>query len=136
MKNRGRGCSAIHTIRGVVRPAFQMAVDDEIIRNNPFEFQMKDVLVNDSVKREAISRNDMQIFLNYVKNDKCDCKYYDAVNVLFHTGLRISELCGLTVSDIDLENRIINIDKQLQRDRSGKYYIISTKTASGTRCFQ
>lgn len=133
MQDRGRGYSAIHTIRGVVRPAFQMSVDDEIIHNNPFEFQMKDVLVNDSVKREAISRNDMNIFLNYVKNDKCYCKYYDAVNVLFHTGLRISELCGLTVSDIDLENRTLNIDKQLQRDRSGKYYIISTKTASGMR---
>lgn len=33
MQDRGRGYSAIHTIRGVVRPAFQMSVDDEIIHN-------------------------------------------------------------------------------------------------------
>ena len=133
MQDGGRGYSAIHTIRGVVRPAFQMAVDDEILRSNPFEFQMKDVLINDSVKREAISKTDMRIFLNFVRTDGCYKKYFDAVNVLFHTGLRISELCGLTVSDIDMEKRTINIDKQLQRDRSGKYYIVTTKTTSGTR---
>ena len=27
----GRGYSSIHTIRGVVRPAFQMAVDDDLL---------------------------------------------------------------------------------------------------------
>ena len=32
----GRGYSSIHSIRGVLRPAFQMAVDDDLIRKNPF----------------------------------------------------------------------------------------------------
>lgn len=45
----GRGYSSIHSIRGVVRPAFQMAVDDDLIRKNPFEFQLATVVVNDSV---------------------------------------------------------------------------------------
>ena len=31
----GRGYSSIHSIRGVLRPAFQMAVDDDLIRKNP-----------------------------------------------------------------------------------------------------
>ena len=35
--------------------------------------------------------------------------------ILFHTGIRISEFCGLTVKDIDLEKKILNIDHQLQR---------------------
>lgn len=34
----GRGYSLIHSIRGVVRPAFQTAVDDDLLRKNPFEF--------------------------------------------------------------------------------------------------
>lgn len=133
MQSNGRGYSAIHTIRGVVRPAFQMAVDDDIIRKNPFDFQLKEVLINDSVKREAISKKDMRIFLNYIKGDNRYKKYYDAVFILFHTGLRISEFCGLTLEDIDMENRTINIDHQLQRDIKGRYYIISTKTSAGTR---
>ena len=52
----GRGYSSIHTIRGVVRPAFQMAVDDDLIRKNPFGFQLVDVIVNDSVRREAMPK--------------------------------------------------------------------------------
>lgn len=43
------------SIRGVIRPAFQMAVDDDLIRKNPFDWELADVLINDSVKREAIS---------------------------------------------------------------------------------
>ena len=47
----GRGYSSIHSIRGVLRPAFQMAVDDDLIRKNPFSFQLVEVIVNDSVRR-------------------------------------------------------------------------------------
>lgn len=32
-----------------------------------------------------------------------DCKYYEAIYILFNTGLRISEFCELTLSDIDLK---------------------------------
>lgn len=58
--------STIHTIRGVVRPAFQMAVDDDLIRKNPFEFQMATVLVNDAVTREAITRKEERTFLEFI----------------------------------------------------------------------
>lgn len=47
LQDDGRGYSSIHSIRGVVRPAFQMAVDDDLIRKNPFEFQLATVVVND-----------------------------------------------------------------------------------------
>ena len=133
MQSEGKGYSSIHSVRGVVRPAFQMAVDDEILWRNPFNFEMKEILINDSVKREAVSRKDMRIFLEFLKNDRHYKKYYEAVFILFHTGLRISEFCGLTVGDIDMEKRTINVDKQLQRDTTGRRYIISTKTKAGAR---
>ena len=133
MQSEGKGYSSIHSVRGVVRPAFQMAVDDEILWRNPFNFEMKEILINDSVKREAVSRKDMRLFLEFLKNDRHYKKYYEAVFILFHTGLRISEFCGLTVGDIDMEKRTINVDKQLQRDTTGRRYIISTKTKAGAR---
>ena len=52
----GRGYSSIHSIRGVLRPAFQLAVDDDLIRKNPFGFELASVIVSDSVTREAITR--------------------------------------------------------------------------------
>ena len=129
----GRGYSSIHTIRGVVRPAFQMAVDDDLLVKNPFEFQLNTVVVNDSVTREAITRQQERDFLEFVKNDKHFCKYYDGIYILFKTGLRISEFVGLTKKNLDFENNRIIVDHQLQRTRDMKYIIEDTKTESGER---
>ena len=38
--------SSIHTIRGVLRPAFQIAVDDDILVKESFQFQLAGVLLN------------------------------------------------------------------------------------------
>ena len=115
MQKDGRGYSSIHSIRGVVCPAFQMAVDDDLIRKKPFEFQLATVVVNDSVTREAITRKQERKFLEFVRSDNHYCRYYDGMFILFKTGLRISEFCGLTISDIDFKGRKINVDHQLQR---------------------
>ena len=129
----GRSYSSIHSIRGVLRPAFQMAMDDDLIRKNPFEFQLATVIVNDSVTREAITRKQERQFLEFVKQDKHFCKYYEGIYILFKTGMRISEFVGLTISDIDMEKRTIDINHQLQRKRDGEYIIEDTKTNAGTR---
>ena len=44
-------------------------------------------------------------------------KYYDDVLILLKTGLRISELCGLTVADIDFKNEVVIIDHQLLKSK-------------------
>ena len=89
--------------------------------------------MNDSLTREAISRDQMRKFLKFIRDDNCYCKYYEAVFILFHTGMRISEFCGLTISDLGMENRIIDINKQLQRTSTMEYIIEPTKTNAGTR---
>ena len=129
----GKSYSSIHTIRGVLRPAFQMAVDDDILVKNPFGFQLAGALVNDAVTREAITKDQMRKFLKFVHDDVVYCKYYEVVYILFHTGMRISEFCGLTLKDIDLENITVNIDHQLQRTSDMRYIIETTKTDAGTR---
>lgn len=129
----GKRYSTVKTVRGVLRPAFQMAVDDDILVKNPFGFELAGVVVNDTVTREAITKDQMRKFLKFCRDDNIYCKYYEAFYILFHTGMRISEFCGLTIKDIDLENNIINIDHQLQRLSDMTYLIQSTKTNAGTR---
>lgn len=129
----GRGYSSVKTIRGVLRPAFQVAVDDDVLNKNPFGFQLAGVVVNDSVTRETITKEQMNKFLKFVHDDNVYCKYYEVIYILFHTGMRISEFCGLTISDIDLANNIVNIDHQLQRTSDMKYILDTTKTDAGTR---
>ena len=133
LQKDGRGYSTIHSVRGVVRPAFEMAVQDDLIRKNPFGFELATVVVNDSVTREAITRAQERAFLKLIQEDNCYRKYYDGIYILFNTGLRISEFCGLTISDIDFQNKRIRVDHQLQRKRDMEYIIEDTKTKSGER---
>ena len=132
-KEDGRSYSSIQSIRGVLRPAFEQTVEDDYIRKNPFSFELAKVVINDSVTREAITREQMRTFLEFVRTDKHYCQYYDAMCILFHTGLRISEFVELTVSDLDMKERTIRVDHQLQRKSNGMKYIESTKTEAGTR---
>lgn len=129
----GRGYSSIHSIRGVLRPAFQMALDDDLLLRNPFEFQLATVIVNDSVTREAITQEEERKFLKFIQEDNHYRQYYDGMLILFKTRLRISEFCGLTVHDIDFENNLLHVTHQLQRKRDMEYSIEDTKTSSGTR---
>ena len=129
----GRGYSSIHSIRGVLRPAFQMAVDDDLLRKNPFEFELASVIVNDSVTREAITRKQQRDLLKFIQEDKHFSRYYDAIYILFHTGLRISEFCGLTVSEIEYGEMRIKVDHQLQRTAQMQYVIEEPKTDKGIR---
>lgn len=132
-REQGRSYSSIHTIRGVLRPAFQMAVDDDLIRKNPFGFQLAEVLVNDSIRRKALTKDEERRFLNFVKEDKTYAKYYDGIYILLKTGLRISEFCGLTLADVDFKEHKLNVDHQLQKKGKTGYYIEKTKTECGTR---
>lgn len=89
----GRGHSTIKTVRGVLRLAFQMAVDDDVLMKNPFQFELAGVVVNDAVTREAVTKDQMRKFLKFIHDDVVYCKYYEVIYILFHTGMRISEFC-------------------------------------------
>ena len=129
----GKGYASIHNIRGVLRPAFEMAFQDDLIRKNPFQFELVSVIVNDSVTREAITRKQERDYLKFVKEDDYYSKYYEVIFILFKTGLLISEFCGLTISDIDFDNKRIKIDHQLQYINGEGLAIQQPKTESGIR---
>ena len=133
MQEDGRGYSTIHTVRGVLRPAFQMAADDDMIIKNPFQFELHTVVVNDSVKRDALTREQERKFLQFIQEDRHYSRYYDAFFILFKTGLRISEFCGLTIKDIDFKKNVIKVSHQLQRTSDMRYVCEKTKTENGIR---
>ncbi len=133
LQNDGRGYSTITSVRGVVKPAFQMAYEEDILNKNPFVFKLTDVVKNDSVKRAAMTPEQQKRWMDFIRTDSTYCKYYDEFVVLLETGMRVSEFCGLTKKDLDFDKRRIWVDHQLIRERGGKYYVEKTKTASGCR---
>ena len=133
LHNDVKGYSTITSVRGVIKPAFHMVYNEDIIRRNPFDFKLVDVVPNDSQKRIAMTEEQQELWMGFIRDDKTYTKYYDEFVVLLGTGMRVSEFCGLTKSDLDFENRRIRVDHQLVRERGGKYYVEKTKTECGCR---
>ena len=131
----GKKYGVLTSLHGILRPAFALAENDDLILKNPFAFSLSKVVKNDTNHRDAYSPEQETAFLEFVKTDNIYGKYYDAFYILFHTGLRISEFCGLTLEDIDLVNNIIVVNKQLLRKRGGTagLYVETPKTKKGSR---
>ena len=97
-----------------------------------FEFKLSDVLEDDTEQKVILTSEQEERLLAFMETDKIYSKYYDEVVLLLETGLRISEFCGLT-TQIDMQNRILNIDHQLLKDTEIGYYIETPKTKNGKR---
>ena len=127
----GKGYSSIQTIRGVLRPAFRKAVQDELIFKNPFDdFQLHEVTVNDTVKRDALSPADKRRFLEFIRTDRHFSRYYEGIYILFHTGMRISEFCGLTIGDLNMEKGTISVSTN-SCSVSAPGFILKTRRKQG-----
>ena len=108
--------NTIGILQSVVRPAFEMAVEDDIIRKNPFKFKLSDVVPKDAYVRDALTREQQEKYLQFVRD--YGGNYYDDIVILMGTGLRVSELYGLTRADIDFERHCIHVRRQLCRTPS------------------
>ena len=82
LQKEGKGYSTLTSIRGVVKPAFQMAYNEEVVRRNPFDFKLTDVVANDSQKRISLTEKQQKVWMNFIREDKSYAKYYDETVVL------------------------------------------------------
>ena len=120
--------STVKNMKRSLNATFHLAIQDDLLRKNPFDFALTDVIENDTKKKEALTKEEIKALLDFAKTDKTYKVYYPAIVILLNTGLRISELCGLTLSDIDFDNRTIDINHQLKKDKDG-YYTLSVDTS-------
>lgn len=133
MKAKGFSYNTINNDKRSLKAAFYTAIQDDCIRKNPFDFQLNTVLEDDTTPKEPLTPEQEESLLAFVLRDKVYRKYYDELVILLGTGLRISELCGLTETDIDFLNGTVNVDHQLLRSPEIGYYIEVPKTESGIR---
>ena len=72
--------------------------------------------------------------MEFLKSDyKIFYRHYYKTVFLLNTGLRASEFCGLTIPDIDFENRMIRVNKQLYNGGRNVYHIDLPKSKAGIR---
>ena len=132
MSEKGYAYKTIDNYKRSLKASFYMAIQDDCIRKNPFEFKLSDVLEDDTEQKVILTPEQEERLLAFMEKDKIYSKYYDEVVLLLETGLRISEFCGLT-THIDMQNRVLNIDHQLLKDSEIGYYIETPKTKNGKR---
>ena len=132
LHDKGLKQNTIGILQSVVRPAFEMAVDDDMIRKNPFKFKLSDVIPNDAYVRSALTKAQQEQYLQFIRDHGKD-NYYDDIVILLGTGLRVSELYGLTRADIDFDRRCIHVRRQLCRTAEKPYFVTPPKTKSGIR---
>lgn len=130
----GKNIKTIKIIYSLLKQTFQELVEDDLILKNPFNFKISTIVANDEVKREALSEYDEKVFLNFIRNDSFYYIHYGAIYILLNTGLRISELCGLTINDIDFKNNTISVNHQIVINRYNKPQVVDNlKSKSSVR---
>ena len=133
MYEDGKTYGTVNNYKSFIKPAFDMACDDGILNKNPFDFKLSKVIQNKSNEKIIVSEDQYERLLTFVEESKRYQRYYYLIVVLYETGLRIGELCGLTINDIDLKNRKVNVTHQLQIRNNGTRFIETPKSKKGER---
>ena len=130
----GATYSNLLMVKGIVFPAFRNAYEDRLIMTNPMAFSFSKLIKGTLGETPSLTEEQMNKFLDFIKNDSLLGRYYSPIYILFHTGLRISELCGLVLQDVDFRKKTITISHQLVTAPGGSDdYIDTPKTERGKR---
>lgn len=129
----------LDTVHCLLHPTFQLAVRDEIIRNNPTDGVMKEISRESGKNRgirHTLTVEQQRAFMEYIANHPIYYHWWPMFTVLLGTGCRIGEALGLRWQDLDYDKRIININHSLsyyQKPESNKSVlrISKPKTEAG-----
>ena len=133
LANDGYAFGSIESFVAQMKSAFSFAIDNEFIRRNPCNIKLGDIVPDDTQERSPLSQSRFNSILDFMKEHNFYKKYVDMMIILAYTGLRVSEFCALTVSDIDFENRLIHITKQILDIARVGLQFGPPKTAKGVR---
>lgn len=140
--DRGLSVSTVDNVNTVLRPTFQLAVRDMIIRTNPADGALSEIKRsnrNKIEKRYALTYVQERAFLDYIKTNPDELRWVPLFTVMFGTGGRVGEIIGLRWKDADLENAAISINHSISYgpiyDKGGKceFQLSLPKTKAGIR---
>ena len=133
-KKEGKTFSTLNCYySGIIKPALKYAVEDGWIKSSPATFKTSEVIKPDKKKGRWLTEEEQMIFREFLNRDIPLCKISkNAFLVCMGLGLRISELGGLTVDDVDFERNEVSISRQIIYESPG-YRIDTPKSESGVR---
>ena len=124
IKTSGNAPSTIKKYIREIKKMFTFGVNKELITKNPFNV-VDTIRSTEQVRpHKAFTKEETQKILEACKDNFV---LYPFVIIATHTGMRNSEICGLTWDDVSFENKTITIDKQLLKHMDKQLYLDSPK---------
>ena len=123
MQELGYATNTINIWRSDLSSAFRHSVSLEQLKRNVFEGV--DGYNNDTEEQDYLSAKEMQAVLTNSIGTELELFLF----TMAFTGMRFSEVCGLSVKDIDFETGAVSVSQQLL---SGKIKQPKTKNATRT----
>ena len=141
LHEKGLSVNTIDSVHSVLHPTFQMAVRDNVLRNNPSDgvmAELKKKLDGRAEPRHALTLEEEREFLAWIDRPEYS-RWKPLFTVMFGTGGRVGEIIGLRWEDLNFEDNTISINHNVtyypRSDKSFKceFRVSLPKTESGIR---
>lgn len=130
--------STVELIHHVINPSFRLALDCRAIGTNPCNKCLAEIDDGIQIDKVVLSCSEQAKLMCFIEQKYRG--YYAMLKIHFTTGVRPSELLGLTKSDINLRNNYVDVNHQLLYkkigDRSAEHRMKITKTEAGNRIIE
>ncbi len=137
---RGLKENTIEVIQNILHQVLDLAVQDNYLRTNPSDNALKHFKQAsnfDTEKKRALTREEQDIFMNYLSRNGKYHHWYPIFYIMLNTGMRVGEITGLRWEDVDLDGEFISVNHTLvyyKHKENGCYFNIHTpKTKAGVR---
>ena len=130
MADEGYRTSTIYQTRIALFNMLDYAYQNDVILKNPCNKMVKSEIGKQSRKKQALTLGQQKEFCKVAIGNTYEYQY----RFLLQTGLRAGEMVGLRWSDVDLENRLLTINRFMEyRHSTGEWRIGELKSKSGYR---
>ena len=141
MEEYSLSASSINMINCVLAPTFQMAVRDQIIRNNPADDVMSEIrkkMEGDPEIRHALTLEEERAFLKFL-DEPANVRWKPLFTVMLGTGMRVGEVIALRWVDLNYWKNEIRVKHSItycprhDKDFKCEHRITAPKTEAGIR---
>ncbi len=137
---------SLEMLHNCLKQMFQLCIDDQLILISPVDKAM-DQINRAAQKKEKVRKNlamtvkEQGLFLNYLNSHPKEERWRRLFTCLLGTGMRIGELLALVWEDIDWDNDVIHLERNLtyfdhigdENDGQTYFEIHSGKTEASQR---